>query len=213
MESTATVQSENVTVSSNLSYEEQFLQVTGKNFNVYYKKFYNKLVYYIKSMSITELDAEDLAARAFMTSLEKIHQYKPEYQYSTQLFTIGQKLALEYKNKSAKTICIDLNTDIDDENYNPITHSIINKIDDVESTFETQNISYLKYKTTLEEISKLDFKYKQYIELCDIQEKSYREISEILNVPEQTVKNRLHHGRIILEKRTKEQFKKITQHA
>jgi DNA-directed RNA polymerase specialized sigma24 family protein len=85
MESTATVQSENVTitVSSNLSYEEQFLQATGKNFNVYYKKFYNKLVYYIKSMSITQLDAEELAATAFMTSLEKIHQYKPEYQYST----------------------------------------------------------------------------------------------------------------------------------
>jgi DNA-directed RNA polymerase specialized sigma24 family protein len=85
MESTATlpVQSENVTVSSNLSYEEKFLQATGKNFNVYYKKFYNKLVYYIKSMSITELDAEELAAMAFMTSLEKIHQYNPEYQYST----------------------------------------------------------------------------------------------------------------------------------
>lgn len=227
MELTTTAQvAEHATVSfetintSELSHEEKFKEITGFNFNDYYTKFYPKLVWNIQRMNITELDCEEIANEAFMESLMKIYQYNPVYQYSTWLFTIAKNLAYQYKKNNSKEILIDLaaeNTD-EDSNYDPIHSYLKHKLDTAEDTFH-QTVEYstkmnVKYKETLKEISKLDVKYRTIIELSDVQGKSYNEICEILGpelgkTPEQrlqTVKNRLHHGRLRLEKNLREKF-------
>lgn len=229
MESQATVQvtehqSSSVSIetlpTSTLTYEEKFKEITGYDFNVYYAKYYPKLVWNIQGIKITELDCEEIANEAFMESLLKIHQYNPVYQYSTWLFTIAKRLAYQYKKNHAKEILVDLaaeNTD-DDANYDPIHSYLKHKMDTSEDTIH-QTIEYgtkmgVKYKETLKEISKLDVKYRTIIELSDVQGKTYNEICDILGeelgkTPEQrlqTVKNRLHHGRLRLEKNLREKF-------
>ena len=229
MESTKTVQATEQTstsvsigtlTSSELTHEEKFKEITGFTFNDYYVKYYPKLVWTIQSINITELDCEEIANEAFMESLLKIHQYKPEYQYSTWLFTIAKRLAYQYKKDKAKEILVDLsaeNTD-EDSNYDPIHSYLKHKMDTTEDTMQ-QTIEYndklsVKYIETMKEISKLDVKYRTIIELSDIQGKSYNEICDILGdelgkTPEQrlqTVKNRLHHGRLRLEKNLREKF-------
>jgi len=227
MESTALVQvtesqssSVSIDTTSTLTHEQRFKEITGYEFNAYYAKFYPKLVWNIQGINITELDCEEIANEAFMESLMKIHQYNPIYQYSTWLFTIAKRLAYQYKKDNAKEILVDMaadNTD-EDSNFDPIHSFLKNKLDTAEDTLQ-QTIEYgtkmnVKYKETLKEISKLDAKYRTIIELSDVQGKSYNEICDILGMelgktPEQrlqTVKNRLHHGRLRLEKNLREKF-------
>lgn len=205
---------------SELTHEEKFKEITGYDFNTYYAKFYPKLVWNIQSIKITEMDCEEIANEAFMESLLKIHQYNPVYQYSTWLFTIAKRLAYQYKKNNSKAILVDLsaeNTD-EDSNYDPIhsylKHKMDTTVDTLQDTIEYNDKMSVKYKETMKEISKLDAKYRTIIELSDIQGKSYNEICDILGdelgkTPEQrlqTVKNRLHHGRLRLEKNLREKF-------
>lgn len=205
---------------SHLSHEERFEEITGQKFNTYYAKYYPKLVWSIQRINITDMDCEEIANEAFMESLMKIHQYKPIYQYSTWLFTIAKRLAYQYKKDHSKEILIDLsseNTD-EDSNYDPIQSFLKHKLDStedtVQETFDYRTKMNVKYTETLKEISKLDVKYRSIIELSDVKGKSYNEICDILGdelgkTPEQrlqTVKNRLHHGRLRLEKNLREKF-------
>lgn len=193
-------------------YEQLFLEKTGKDFNIFYNKYYTKLVWIIQRMNITPLDAEDIANQAFIQALNKIDQYNPKYHFSTWLFDIGKKYAYQYKNKQAKReILVDTTIDNEDNNnsYDMVQNYLRNKIDDSQIENDTHNITTLKYVETLKQISKLGDKYKEIIELCDIQGKSYNEICEILNIKLQTVKNRLHHGRLKIENDVKHKFEHI----
>lgn len=206
----------------NRSYEERFFDKTGKDFNTFYEKYNKKLVWIVQQMNINHIDAEDIANQAFMQALKKIDMYNPQYHFSTWLFDIGKKMAYQFKKDEKKReICVDTTGDgggdEDDANYDPVQRYLKSKMDSVQDDFNTQYMTSLKYTETLREISKLDPKYKRIIELSDIEGKTYNEICDILDIdlgstPEQrlqTVKNRLHHGRLRLEKNLKERFKLI----
>lgn len=196
---------------SQKSYEQKFTEKTGFTFNEFYQKYYHKLVWHIQKFKITELDAEGIASTAMMQGLEKIDKYNPQYHYSTWLFTIGKHLALQYKIDNKKEVLVDTTGDYSEDN-NSYQYYLNSKIDNSVEDFESQTITTQKYQETLIELSKLDNKYKEYIELCDIQGKTYDEICEIMDVKLQTVKNRLFHGRLKIQKNTKNKFKSIIEH-
>lgn len=195
------------------NYEQSFKEATGLKFTDFYQKYYTKLVWHIQKFNITELDAEGIASTAMMQGLEKIDGYNPKYHPSTWMFTIGKNLALQYKIDSKKEVLVDTSGDYsdDDSSFSTFQYYLNSKIDNSEETIGNEAISNEKYQETLKEISKLDNKYKEFIELRDIQGKEYDEIAEILGVKLQTVKNRLHHGRMKLKNNTSEKFRKIVQ--
>ena len=203
-----------------VSYEQIFFDKTGKNFNEFYDKYYEKLVWSIEKMNLNHIDAEDIANQGFMRALDKIEQYNPEYNFSTWLFDITKKIAFQYMKDSKKMIAVDINgtEDSDNEDYSALNGYIVHKLaDDYYHNFENEIQLSKKYTETLREISKLDPKYRTIIELSDIQGKSYNEICEHLGNELgstyeqrlQTVKNRLHHGRKKLEKTLSDKFKHI----
>lgn len=193
------------------SYEKIFQEKTKKDFNEFYKKYYPKLVWKIKSMNITPLDAEDIANQAFMRALDKIDTYDPQWNFSTWLFHIGRNMGYLYKKNQNKHIFIDIESTNEDE-WTPLqTHLQHKTIDTSAEDHEYEDRLSKKYKLSLREISHLPEKYKYIIELCDIQGKTYNEIVEITNLPLQTVKNRLFHGRLKLEDSLKEKFKYIQE--
>jgi RNA polymerase sigma factor (sigma-70 family) len=223
MELNATIEVNSSTNSDEVSkthYEDLFRQKTGKDFNTFYNKYYTKLVWKITQMNINTLDAEDIANRAFMQSLNKIEMYNPEYNYSTWLFDIAKKMAFQFKKDESRMIMVEMSNDDSDgeDGFDPVHGYITHKIaDDYTKNVSYEKIMQLKYKETLKAISKLDSKYRKIIELSDIQGKSYNEICDILGDELgttakqrlQTVKNRLHHGRIKVEAATEKKFRQI----
>lgn len=206
-------------VETTQSLEQRFEMITGKSFNTFYAKYYKKLVWKIQKHNINSIDAEGIANDAFMHSLDKIHQYNPEYHYSTWLFTIARNMANQYKKDNKMYVLVDTNSDSDDDSsFNTYQYYLNSKIDNTTVEIDTQKMLALKYDETLKQISNLDEKYKVVIELADIQEKSYNEIIDILGSdlhvnPRQrlqTVKNRLHHGRTRIESNLKNKLNYIT---
>lgn len=199
------------------SFEDVFYQKTGKKFNEFYKKYYPKLVWQIKKINIDTLDAEDIANKAFMHSLEKIEMYDNRWAYSTWLFDMAKNFAYQYKNQQAKTILIEsINDDSsdDDESFSALQYYLNNVTkceDDHKDIEDYEKKLQIKYKLTLRCISQLKEKYKTIIELCDIYGKSYKEICDITSLPMQTVKNRLHHGRLKIEESLKKEFEYINK--
>ena len=194
------------------NYEELFRKSTGLTFNSYYNKFFKKLTYYVKKFGVTELDAEGLANDAFMKALDKIEMYDSQYDFGPWLFKIAKNLTLKHIKDNKSTILVDYNQEQDedfDSSYNALKYHITKKQDDYTNELTSEKILEFKYTETLKEIHKLGPKYKNIIILCDIDGKSYKEIANLTNLPEQTIKNRIHHGRKKLQKVLKPKFNKI----
>lgn len=196
------------------NYEEIFKEKTGKEFNKFYAHYYPKLVWLVRKINICELDAEAIANYSFMKSLEKIEQYDNRWHYSTWLFNIAKMEAYAYKNKAKKTILIDSLSNDNDMNFG--AESALNyyinaktSIDDSLEKKEYDKLLQSKYKLTLSAITRLKDKYKEVITLCDINGKTYEDIVNITGLPMQTVKNRIHHGRIKLEEELSSKFKHL----
>lgn len=193
------------------NYEILFKEKTGKDFNTFYAYYYPKLIWLIRKININELDAEEIANLSFMKSLEKIDQYDNQWHYSTWLFNIAKMEAFAYKNKAKRTILIDSiskDSEMDFSSESALNYYVnaITSIDDNIEKKEYDRILQSKYKLTLSAITRLKDKYKEVITLCDIQGKSYEDIVQITGLPMQTVKNRLHHGRLKLEEELKSKF-------
>lgn len=195
----------------NYNFENEFKNATGLEFNQYYKKFYKKLTYYISRFGINEIDAQGLANDAFIRAFEKIHMYNKQYEFSTWLYKIAQNLTLIHIKKNKNTILVDFNEEQDSEfesNTNALKFHIAKKQEQSQE-ISTDHITNFKYNEALKEIGKLSPKYKQIFLLRVIDEKSYADIADMLGIPLQTVKNRLHHGKIKLEKTLKHKFETI----
>lgn len=201
-------------LTENFNYENEFKNATGLEFNQYYKKFFKKLTYYIHRFGINELDAEGLANDSFIQAFNKIDMYNRNYEFSTWLFKIAKNLTLIHINKNKKTLLVDFNEEQESDFDSPQTalkYYISKKQEELNDFNNTDHITQYKYNETLKEIYNLGPKYKNIFILRMIDEKSYSEISDMLGLSLQTVKNRLHHGRIKLDKTLKPKFNKIYQ--
>lgn len=190
----------------------KFKEKIGKEFNTFYGKYYPKLVWIIQKMNINKLDAEDIANKAFIRTLEKIDIYDKKYHYSTWLFDIGKKMAYQFMKDRAKLVCVDTSKSSDDsEEYSSYQYYLNSEIDSYNETVDHDNMHSKKYNETLKEIANLSGKYKEIVELCDIHGYSYLDIVDITGESLQTVKNRLHHGRKKIKTNLEDKFEYIIQ--
>lgn len=194
-----------------LSLRENFKEKTGLDFDEYYLKFYPKLTYTIERLNMNHIDAESIANEAFIRSLEKIEQYNPEYQFSTWLFNIGKHMAYKFLTDRAKEIPVDTTVNSDSEETAGFQYYLNTQIDETNHTESYEEIHKLKYNETLKEINNLPKKYKYIIEMCDIYGMSYNQIVDETGESLQTVKNRLHHGRKIIQKKLKTKFNYLVE--
>lgn len=157
----------------------------------------NALYNYARSISRSEQDAEDLVQETYMRAYRFFHQYEPGTNCKAWLFTILRNLYNTNYKKYKKTpdqVHYDeieaIYKNIRDENLNSV-------IKDPEHKF-FENILPDEIKDALEELPE-DF--RSTILLTDIEDFSYKETAEILDVPIGTVMSRLHRARNMLKKK------------
>lgn len=166
-----------------------------KAFVALMRRYKDSIYFMLLKMVNNKTDAEDLTIEAFGKAFTNIHQYAPQFAFSTWLFRIASNNAIDYirkkkavtvplelTNASDKSIAIDRNFNFRSESANP-----------EESFITEQNAMMLRKMVT-----KLKPRYRTLLELRYFKEYSYDEIAKELNLPLGTVKVQLFRSREML---------------
>lgn len=138
---------------------------------------------------------EDILQEAFIRVWRHRKQYKTVAKFSTWVYTIAGNLAKTElrRNKIRRSVYIRTGGEPREEEG----VDVVDPVADPERDAGREEIRRLVAK----EIQRLPKVYRAAVILRDVQDKSYEEIAEILNVPVGTVKSRVNRGRARLQKR------------
>jgi RNA polymerase sigma-70 factor (ECF subfamily) len=135
-------------------------------------------------------DAEDLTIETFSKAFKRLDQYTPQFAFSTWLFKIASNHSIDFiRKKRIKAVSIDQGfSNEDGESYViPVKED---GLDPEESMQKDERVQRMR-----DVVEKLKPRYKRLVELRYFEEKSYEEISEILELPLGTVKAQLFRAR------------------
>tara|TARA_B100000767_G_scaffold36197_1_gene30671 strand:+ start:60 stop:650 length:591 start_codon:yes stop_codon:yes gene_type:complete len=143
-------------------------------------------------------DVEDLSIATFSKAFDKIKSYNSSYAFSTWIQTIATNSLIDFfRKKEQKTISID--ADVKNEQGNP------HEIEDLDTNPELNFIQQQKNKQLFSLVEKLKPHYRELIVLRYLEELSYDEIAQKLNIPLGSVKAKLFRARDLLLKILKPQ--------
>jgi RNA polymerase sigma-70 factor (ECF subfamily) len=169
------------------------------------KNYRDSLYFMLLKMTNNPHDAEDLTIEAFGKAFKKLHQYTPDYAFSTWLFKIASNNCIDFIRKKKKyTFSMDQNFD-DDESGTELASKIPAETLDPEE----EMVKKQKIKLMHEVVEKLKPHYRTLIELRYFKEFSYDEIAQELNLPLGTVKAQLFRAREFLYQILKNSKEKI----
>jgi RNA polymerase sigma-70 factor (ECF subfamily) len=154
---------------------------------------YRDAIYFMLLKMVNNSDvADDLTIEAFGKAFKSIHQYTPNYAFSTWLFKIATNNCIDFirKRRGGSTISIDQS--IEDPDEIPI-HIQTDDLDPEESMINQQKIKLMR-----DIVSKLKPRYRKLVEMRYFNELSYEEIAKELELPIGTVKAQLFRARELL---------------
>jgi len=129
-----------------------------------------------------ENDAEDITIQTFSKAFDKIALFDERYTFKTWLITISKNIHIDLLRKEKRQPSNTISNDNEDSFY-----EILDESPSAEDKLITeQNLAKL-----LRDIKKLKPHYQQIINLRYFQELSYKEISETLNEPINSIKVKL----------------------
>jgi len=169
-------------------------------FDLIVKRYKNQLLNFVYRFLGNAEEAEDLVQETFLRVYRNRKAYQKVAKFSTWIYTIAGNLAKTElrKRKRRKFFSIsdlgynEKDYDISDEAFNP----------------EKDVDGRMKEEIIHKEIDDLSPKFREVILLRDVQQLSYEEISQIVNIPLGTVKSRVNRGRLKLQ----EKLKHILEH-
>lgn len=165
-----------------------------KAFDEIYNRYSRRLMYYFYRMLGNSREvAEDFLQDIFYKIIDKPHLYNPGQPFSTWLFSIANNMCKnEYRRRAVRknTLSVD--------NVNSLQA-------DNESVPENQGLAEVIYN----ELDNLGESHKTVFILRYREGFQLNEISEILNLPEGTIKSRLYYARQMLALRLKKRSELI----
>lgn len=154
----------------------------------------DSLYFMLLKMTNDATDADDLTIEAFGKAFKNLHQYTPEFAFSTWLFKIASNNCIDFIRKKKKnTFSLDQSF-YDFEDSEEMSHKLASPTPDPEEHY----IKKQKIKLMRQVVEKLKPHYRTLIELRYFQELSYEEIAQELNLPLGTVKAQLFRAREFL---------------
>ena len=156
---------------------------------------YRDAIYFmLLKMVNNKSDAEDLTIEAFGKAFKNIHQYSPNYAFSTWLFKIASNNCIDYLRKKRNNIVSIDGTHISEEKEGDAPIHLKDETPDPEEGLIKQQKAILMRTV----VKKLKPRYRTLIELRYFNEFSYEEIAQELDLPLGTVKAQLFRARELL---------------
>jgi len=171
------------------AYTELLNKYRGAIFNLVFKMIKNRE------------EAEDLVQETFVKAFSALPSFDEQYAFSTWLFKIATNNCIDYlRKKKLKTFSIDKPTEAKEGEIKQ-TYKDAKTPDPEVDTIEKERSFIIE-----DAIKCLPAKYRDAIILRHKEDKSYEEISEILNLPIGTVKARIFRAREKLKKYLKKRM-------
>ena len=145
-------------------------------------EYQNALYFFIWRMVRDEDDAKDICQETFFKAYKKIKSYKEESKFSSWLFQIGYRKALDFIARKKRQ------------------HAVLSKMETKpemsgsEKEFEVKEVDSLIGQI----IDGLHHKYRTALHLFYKEEMTYREIASVMRIPMNTVKSHIFRGKEII---------------
>lgn len=167
-------------------------------------RYRDSIFFMVLKMVHNRDDAEDLTIEAFGKAFNNIANYSADFAFSTWLFKIATNNSIDFiRKKRLQTTSLDQTSKTDDGETTPIA------VQDHSPDPEEAVIKEQRAQKIRDAIEQLSPKYRSLIELRYLDELSYEEIAEKLDLPLGTVKAQLFRAKDMLYnilKVTKEKY-------
>lgn len=164
---------------------EDYLNGKKEAFETLYNKYKNRIEYFIYNIVKDYQKAEDLTQETFIYIIQ--NKMKENYSFKYYIYLIAKSRAINYVNVEKRR------NEIKEKYLSDSDKQIEKDIIEIITKEETR-------KEVLEEIEKLDERYKNAVYLVNIEGLSYKEVSHILGETLQNTKNLVHRGKRQLRK-------------
>ena len=189
-------------------YEKTFESITGIKFRVFYNTQKPKLVWYLSKWTKDLSIAEDFAQDAFVKALNSIDTFDCDRsQVHTWLYQIATNMVIKDYQDRQKLPLISMDKDFGGTN---LSHFI--PYQDTKKEQEKYKELCKKaeiIKNAILSLPEKQEKYKTVLILREIENLSYDEISDELNINLSTIKSQIRKGREIIIKKIDKKLKKI----
>ena len=192
--------------------EKQFQERTGINFQIFYKNYKPKLMWYISRYTKDPEVSEDYVEDAFIQALLNINTYKRPDEGGAQVNTWIYKIAENIVKKAHKDNERIPTNSLDKEMVENFHLSNIIPYDDEKKGIDEYNIFVKKasiIKETIYNLPEKDSKYRKVLIMREIEGMAYKEISEELNINLSTIKSQIKKGRNIVKKKVLKKFQDL----
>lgn len=153
-------------------------QAAGLSFESLVEEYYRGLYQFALSLAGAEAEASDLTQQTFLVWAKKGHQLRDASKAKTWLFTTLHREFLKTRRRQSRFPHQEL--DAAENEIPPVTPTMVNELDADE------------VMTALQRVNEL---YQAPVALFYIEELSYKEIAEVLDVPIGTVQSRIARGK------------------
>ena len=165
-----------------------------KSFAELMGRYRDAIYFMLLKMVNNKSDAEDLTIEAFGKAFKNIHQYSPNYAFSTWLFKIASNNCIDYLRKKRNNIVSIDGTHLSEDKESDTPIHLKDDTPDPEEGLIKQQKAVLMRTV----VKKLKPRYRTLIELRYFSEFSYEEIAQELDLPLGTVKAQLFRARELL---------------
>lgn len=178
---------------NNSAEDKELVKEAIKNpdaFQAIVDRYWNRLFFYIRRMSyFTQEDIEDILQEVFIKIYKYLNDYDSEMTFSTWVYQITRNATIdEIRKKKARPTTIWM----EDEDLVKVMKSGLN--------LEKQYFNKESIEKVKEIITNMPDKYREVLILRFIEEKTYEEIMDIVQLPKGTIASLVNRGRkIVLE--------------
>ncbi len=173
---------------------EAALNGDEKAFAKLMSRYKDAIYFMLLKMVNNRNDAEDLTLEAFGKAFKNLHQYSPNYAFSTWLFKIATNNCIDFLRKRRGVYISIENNQENGDNEPPI------KLRSIDPDPEEKMIRIQKAILMRKIVHQLKPRYRILVELRYFREYSYEEIAKELHLPLGTVKAQLFRAREMLFK-------------
>ena len=159
-------------------------------YRVLVERYERRIYFVVYGMVRNTEDARDLAQEAFVKAFQNLHRFRLDSKFYTWICRIAMNLSIDHLRKMKHRGHAEFDEMRSKSEGAQVVRLHSQNMDPSEAASRKQVL-----KTIMDAVDTLPDDQRQVLVLRELEEMPYREISEILDVPEGTVMSRLYYAR------------------